>query len=160
MTEIISSGTAVCRTSALSRLDLDCAHSASGHRPKTACYLPVLEIYSLRFPRSFWFRFRSFEKGVMVMFIASAHTTRLSAVSLLILLSALSARAQFGSSGIDDDRSSGMRQGTNTVIGQVVFPPGRQPDRRCTVRLSSVRVGEFSTMTDENGGFTFRRLRE
>src|SRR5712692_2485280 len=80
-------------------------------------------------------------------------------LSLTVLL-VPSARAQFGSSGIDDDRSSGMRQGTNTIIGQVVFPPGRQVERRCTVRLSSVRVGEFSTMTDENGVFTFRRLRE
>ena len=78
-------------------------------------------------------------------------------LSLTVLL-VPSARAQFGSSGIDDDRSSGMRQGTNTIIGQVVFPSGRQVERRCTVRLSSVRVGEFSTMTDENGVFTFRRL--
>lgn len=79
---------------------------------------------------------------------------------LSLLLPALTAQAQFGSPGIDDDRSSGMRQGANTIVGQVVFPNGQQPERRCTVRLSSVRVGEFSTLTDENGVFTFRRLRE
>jgi len=73
---------------------------------------------------------------------------------------AVETRAQIGNTGIDTDRSSGMRQGTNTVVGQVVFPAGYQTNRRCTVRLSSVWVGEFSTLTDDDGVFTFRRLRE
>src|ERR1051325_3360470 len=68
--------------------------------------------------------------------------------------------AQLGGTGIDDDRASGMRQGNNTIVGQVLLPPGVHENRRFTVRLSSVRVGEFSTMTDDNGVFTFRRLRE
>ena len=79
---------------------------------------------------------------------------------LLILFYSVSTQAQVGSSGIDEDRASGMRRGTNTIVGQVIYPPGRQAQRRCTVRLSSVVVGEFSTMTDNNGVFTFRRLRE
>jgi len=79
---------------------------------------------------------------------------------LSVLLPAVTVQAQLGSPGIDDDRSSGMRLGANTIVGRVAFPQGRQPDRRCTVRLSSVRVGEFTALTDENGVFTFRRLRE
>ena len=81
-------------------------------------------------------------------------------LAALVLSFATTVSAQLGGTGIDDDRSSGMRQGANTIVGQVLFPPGYQPNRRCTIRLSSVRVGEFSTMTDDNGIFTFRRLRE
>lgn len=77
-----------------------------------------------------------------------------------LLFIAITASAQIGATGIDDDPSSGMRRGTNTIVGQVFYPSGQQLDRRCTVRLSSVNVGEFSTMTDDNGVFTFRRLRE
>jgi Flp pilus assembly protein TadD len=79
---------------------------------------------------------------------------------LLIFFASVTTQAQLSGSGIDEDRASGMRRGTNTIVGQVTFPPGRQAQRRCTVRLSSVVVGEFSTMTDDNGVFTFRRLRE
>lgn len=78
----------------------------------------------------------------------------------LLLLIAITASAQIGASGVDDDPSSGLRRGTNSIVGQVFHPSGKQLDRRCTVRLSSVNVGEFSTMTDTNGVFTFRRLRE
>ena len=99
------------------------------------------------------------------MFTISAFATRLrravffSGCLVFVLSLAATTQAQLGSTGVDDDRSSGMR-GANTLVGQVIFPSGRQPDRRCTVRLSSVRVGEFSTMTDDSGVFTFRRLRE
>lgn len=79
---------------------------------------------------------------------------------LFLLFIAGSASGQIGSTGIDDDPASGMRRGTNTIVGQVLSPSGQQMERRCTVRLSSVNVGEFSTMTDSNGVFTFRRLRE
>lgn len=79
---------------------------------------------------------------------------------LLILIASVTTQAQQGGSGIDEDRASGMRRGTNTIVGQVIYPPGRPAQRRCTVRLSSVVVGEFSTMTDDHGVFTFRRLRE
>ncbi len=79
---------------------------------------------------------------------------------LFILFAATTTFAQIGASGIDEDPASGMRRGTNTIVGQVFYPSGAQLDKRCTVRLSSVAVGEFSTMTDDNGTFTFRRLRE
>src|ERR1700687_3085014 len=78
---------------------------------------------------------------------------------VLLLLIAATVSAQIGQSGIDEDPASGMRRGTNTIVGQVFYPNRQQVDRRYTVRLSSVAVGEFSTMTDNNGTFTFRRLR-
>jgi Tfp pilus assembly protein PilF len=90
--------------------------------------------------------------------------TRTRRVSLTLvclsfaLLSSIGVKAQIGGTGIDDDRASGFRQGNNTIVGQVVLPRGERPSHRITVRLSSVRIGEFSTMTDENGTFTFRRL--
>ena len=79
-----------------------------------------------------------------------------------LVFSALSlpAYAQLSGAGIDEDRTSGMRSGNNTIVGQVILPVGATESRHLTVRLSSVRVGEFSTMTDDNGVFTFRRLRE
>lgn len=82
------------------------------------------------------------------------------ALILLIAFLAIPAQAQIGGTGIDEDPASGMRRGTNTITGQVKFPSGRTSAKRLTVRLSSVVVGEFSTMTDDNGVFTFRRLRD
>ena len=78
----------------------------------------------------------------------------------VLALLAANASGQLGNTGVDEDRTSGMRQGRNTLVGQVVFPANHERPSRCTVRLSSVRVGEFSTLTDDNGVFTFRRLRE
>lgn len=78
----------------------------------------------------------------------------------LLIICAFAAQGQIGNTGVDDDRMSGMRQGRNTIVGQLIFPANHEPPKRCTVRLSSVRVGEFSTMTDDNGVFTFRRMRE
>lgn len=105
-------------------------------------------------------------KGVSAMSCVSRVNLRFkitfcSSIFLLVLLILpASARAQLGNNGIDDDPASGIRSGNNTIVGRVIFPPGRRQERRFTVRLSSVRVGEFSTMTDDNGVFTFRRLRE
>jgi len=85
---------------------------------------------------------------------------RVLCFALFALVCDPAVRAQIGSSGIDSDPASGMKQGRNTIVGQVIYPSGSQADRHMTVRLSSVRVGEFSTMTDDNGVFAFRRLRE
>jgi len=68
--------------------------------------------------------------------------------------------AQIRNPEIDNDPVSGFRRGTNTIEGQVFDSSGKPLNRRCTVRLSSVNVGDFSTMTDDSGLFTFRRLKE
>src|SRR6266550_4491375 len=79
-------------------------------------------------------------------------------VSLMLLAAA--AKAQIRSPEIDTDPSSGLRRGTNTIEGQVFDSSGRPLSKRCTVRLTNVSVGEFSTMTNDSGLFTFRRLKE
>lgn len=100
----------------------------------------------------------------MQTLIVSQH--RLRAFAVIVICAALTmfcasvAAGQMGNNGIDEDPGIGMRQGRNTVVGQVIFPGNMPPARRCTVRISSVRLGEFSTLTDANGVFTFRRLRE
>jgi Tfp pilus assembly protein PilF len=46
--------------------------------------------------------------------------------------------------------------GRHTIQGRLYLPSGRKLDRRVRVRLSGVRSGENSTLTDDNGAFTFR----
>ena len=100
------------------------------------------------------------------MILITTHTNTVH--RMVVLFSALvaltffapAAKSQIRSSDIDSDPSSGLRRGTNTIEGQVFDSSGRPLNKRCTVRLSSVNVGEFSTMTNDSGLFTFRRLRE
>src|SRR6266404_8995106 len=83
-----------------------------------------------------------------------------SGVLFLSLSLIAAANAQIRSPEIDSDPASGMKRGTNTIEGQIFDSSGHTLNKRCTVRLSSVNVGEFSTLTDDNDLFTFRRLRE
>src|SRR5229473_5523082 len=78
----------------------------------------------------------------------------------VLLLFIPAANSQIRSPEIDTDPASGLRRGTNTIEGQVFDSSGRPLKKRCTVRLSSVNVGEFSTITDDSGLFTFGRLKE
>src|SRR5229473_398508 len=78
----------------------------------------------------------------------------------VLLLFMPAANAQIRSPEIDSDPASGLTRGTNTIEGLVYDSSGRPLNKRCTVRLSGVHVGEFSTLSDDNGLFTFRRLRE
>ncbi|MDT5272461.1 MAG: protein O-mannosyl-transferase [Acidobacteriota bacterium] len=48
--------------------------------------------------------------------------------------------------------------GRHTIQGRLYLPSGRKLDRRLRVRLSSIRGGENSTLTGDDGAFTFRRL--
>jgi len=82
--------------------------------------------------------------------------TRLWLTALLASgLCAAAARAQ-GEGGIESgDPGTG---GRHTIQGRLYLPSGRKLDRRLRVRLSSVRGGESSTLTDDNGEFIFRRL--
>ncbi|HEV2913923.1 MAG TPA: tetratricopeptide repeat protein [Pyrinomonadaceae bacterium] len=100
------------------------------------------------------------------MIPASAHAVNvqracsLFCTVLLVALFAAAAQAQSANGGIDSDPGFGMKRGTNVIDGRVFLPSGQRVEKRLTVRLSSVVVGEFSTMTDSNGAFVFRRLRE
>jgi tetratricopeptide (TPR) repeat protein len=100
------------------------------------------------------------------MKLAASHPNRAQRIPLVFcvvfffMTFTAAANTQIRSPEVDTDPTSGMRRGTNTIEGQVFDSSGRPLNKRCTVRLSSVIVGEFSTLTDENGLFTFRRLRE
>jgi Tfp pilus assembly protein PilF len=78
------------------------------------------------------------------------------AALLFLLCSAPWTAAQVG--GIDTDPGSGMG-GKNTIQGNVYYSSGRRLDKRAKVRLRSLAAGELFTMTDDNGAFSFRRLR-
>ena len=60
--------------------------------------------------------------------------------------------------GIDTDVGNPGLGGRNTIQGQIYYPSGRPLDRRITIRISSVRGGASSTMSNDNGSFIFRRL--
>ena len=71
-------------------------------------------------------------------------------------LCVVAARAQGDEGGIESgDPGTG---GRHTIQGRLYLPSGRKLDRRLRVRLSSVRGGDNSTLTDDSGNFTFRRL--
>lgn len=74
-----------------------------------------------------------------------------------LIAAASAARAQSGrpESPLED---TGMG-GANTIQGSIYYPGGRRLDKRVKVRLRSVHGGEQFTLTDDNGGFAFRRLR-
>jgi Flp pilus assembly protein TadD len=78
------------------------------------------------------------------------------AVLLTLGLCAVAARAQT-SDGLPDPGDLGTG-GRHVVQGRLYLPSGRKLDRRLRVRLSGVGGGENTTLSDDNGAFTFRRL--
>jgi Tfp pilus assembly protein PilF len=86
-----------------------------------------------------------------------AHGFPLLLLPLALLLAPAAARAQLPDGpGLGD---SGVRGANNTVQGNIFYPSGRRMDKRLQVRISaSARGLDFSTMSDENGSFSFRRL--
>jgi len=76
--------------------------------------------------------------------------------ALLAVALCVSAQAQTDDGIESGDPGTG---GRHTIQGRLYLPSGRKLDSRLSVRLSSIRGGEFSTLTDGDGNFTFRRLR-
>jgi Flp pilus assembly protein TadD len=60
--------------------------------------------------------------------------------------------------GIDTDVGDPGLGGRHTIQGQIYYPSGRPLDKRIIIRISSVRGGASSTMSNDNGSFVFRRL--
>ena len=60
--------------------------------------------------------------------------------------------------GIDPDPGSPGSGGRNIIDGRVYYPSGRNIDRRLRVRLTGLRIGDFFTITDDTGAFSFRRV--
>ena len=80
---------------------------------------------------------------------------RLSFISIYLLLS-LPVMAQIG--GIDPDPGDRGTGGRGTINGNIYFPSGRRVDKRITVRLQTAMRGEMTTISDDNGAFSFRHL--
>lgn len=77
--------------------------------------------------------------------------------SLLVFgICAVAARAQTND-GLPDPGDLGTG-GRHVIQGRLYLPSGRKLDRRLRVRLSGVGGGENTTLSDDNGAFTFRRL--
>ena len=80
--------------------------------------------------------------------------------SLLIVVSCLClagvASAQRAS--IESDTADLGTGGLYVIQGTLVFPSGTRMDRPYRVRLATPTRGGFSTMTDTNGRFLFRKL--
>ncbi len=77
--------------------------------------------------------------------------------SLFLTLYSPLAQAQMG--GIDSDPGDLGTGGRNQIQGNIFYPGGRRLDMRAKVKLRSVVGNEQFTMTDDNGAFTFRRLK-
>jgi Flp pilus assembly protein TadD len=75
--------------------------------------------------------------------------------AFLLLSSAVAARAQFGKTDTDPGQGLG---GRSVIDGRIYYPSGRPLDKRVRVRLSGIRGGEQTAISDDNGAFVFRRL--
>jgi len=80
----------------------------------------------------------------------------LFAALMLLLLFAGSSLAQMG--GIDPNPSSPGTGGRNVIEGRLYYPSGRNVDRRYKVHLEGIRGGDFFTIADDTGAFSFRRI--
>ncbi len=76
-------------------------------------------------------------------------------ISLMLFLVSTS-QAQMG--GIDPDPGSPGTGGRNTIEGRIYYPSGRNVDKRFKIRLTGIRGGDFFTMSDDSGAFSFRRV--
>jgi Tfp pilus assembly protein PilF len=83
---------------------------------------------------------------------------------LFVVFGALSAIVMLGvtcpaqEGGIDPDPGMPGSGGRNMIQGHVYYPSGRTVDKRVKVTLTSLKGGEFFTLSDDNGVFGFRRV--
>jgi Tfp pilus assembly protein PilF len=78
-------------------------------------------------------------------------------VGLFLLTYSPVATAQMG--GVDTDPGDLGTGGSNQIQGSVFYPGGRRLDFRAKVKLRGLVGAEQFTMSDDNGAFTFRRLK-
>ena len=81
----------------------------------------------------------------------------LGAGLLAVVFCAVAVSAQ-SDGGLGSDPGDLGTGGRHTIQGRLFVPSGRRLEKPLRVRLSSVRGGETSTRTDDNGTFSFRRL--
>src|SRR2546426_12588658 len=78
--------------------------------------------------------------------------------SLLLIIGVCAANALAQMGGIDSDPGSPGTGGRSTIEGRIYYPSGRNVDKRLKVKLTGIRGGDFFTMADDTGAFTFRRV--
>jgi tetratricopeptide (TPR) repeat protein len=79
--------------------------------------------------------------------------------SCLLLLNAIfAANSQAQMGGVDSDPGSRGTGGRNTIEGRIYYPSGRNVDKRLKVKLTGIRGGDFFTLADDTGAFSFRRI--
>src|SRR6266536_830776 len=78
--------------------------------------------------------------------------------SLVVLSAFLPGRVRAQMGGVDPDPASPGSGGRNIIDGRIYYPPGRNIDRCLRVRLTGLRIGDFFTITDDTGAFSFRRV--
>ena len=94
--------------------------------------------------------------NIQRVFTRQFYVSRTITALCCALLVVLTAQAQTDG-GLGSDPGDFGNGGRNTIQGRIYLPSGRRPERRMRVRLSTVR-NESSTMTDDTGSFSFRRL--
>src|SRR5260221_12340505 len=77
---------------------------------------------------------------------------------LLVLNVIFAANSQAQMGGVDSDPGSRGTGGRNTIEGRIYYPSGRNVDKRLKVKLVGIRGGDFFTIGDDTGGFSFRRV--
>ena len=83
---------------------------------------------------------------------------RASSLFCVLFLIGLSANAIHAQSGDGITDMSNPSVGKNTLQGHIYYPSGHPLDRRLRVEITSVQNGSFSTLTSDNGAFSFYRL--
>jgi len=81
-----------------------------------------------------------------------------SLFSLLLIIGVCAANALAQMGGIDSDPGSPGTGGRSTIEGRIYYPSGRNVDKRLKVKLTGIRGGDFFTMADDTGAFSFRRV--
>ena len=81
-----------------------------------------------------------------------------SSLFCVLFLFGASSNAIHAQSGDGITDMSNPSVGKNTLQGHIYYPSGHALDRRLRVEITSVQNGSFSTLTSDNGTFSFYRL--
>jgi Flp pilus assembly protein TadD len=83
---------------------------------------------------------------------------KVSVRSVLLALSSFCLLGPVSAQMVRTDSGDAGTGGTHTIVGSVYSPSGQRVDKLIRVRLNTMTRGDMTTMTDDKGEFTFRRL--
>src|SRR2546425_10397510 len=81
-----------------------------------------------------------------------------SLFSLLLIIGVCAANALAQMGGIDSDPGSPGTGGRSTLEGRIYYPSGRNVDKPLKGKLTGIRGGDFFTVGDQLGPFSFPRV--